>query len=120
MNKMKYLSHYEEYPLYEAAEGGYFYAGVALVESEQMSLQDCKREFANIWEVCKKDNAERGFTDDNEDEWDNIISRTKNLPWIYNEKENLISKSSYYVGEGEFYVIEDERGCEERGRQLYC
>ena len=117
---MRYISHYEEYPIYEAAEGGYYYAGVQLVESEQMSLQDCKKAFKDIWKSCEQDNVERGFTEDNEDEWDDIIRRTKDLPWIYNEKENLIAKNSYYVGNGEFYVIEDERGCEERGRQIYC
>ena len=32
---MRYLTHYEEYPIYEAAEGGYYYAGNQVVESER-------------------------------------------------------------------------------------
>ena len=30
---MRYISHYEEYPIYEPAEGGYYYPGNQLVAS---------------------------------------------------------------------------------------
>ena len=32
---MRFISHYEEYPIYESAEGGYYYAGNQLVASER-------------------------------------------------------------------------------------
>ena len=32
---MRYISHYEEYPIYEPAEGGYYYPGNQLVASER-------------------------------------------------------------------------------------
>ena len=31
---MRYISHYEEYPIYEPAEGGYYYPGNQLVAME--------------------------------------------------------------------------------------
>lgn len=34
---MRYLSYYREYPIYEPAEGGYYYAGNQLVKSERLS-----------------------------------------------------------------------------------
>ena len=34
---MRYISHYEEYPIYEPAEGGYYYPGNHLVASERES-----------------------------------------------------------------------------------
>lgn len=32
---MRYISHYEEYPIYEPADGRYYYPGNQLVESER-------------------------------------------------------------------------------------
>lgn len=40
---MRYISHYEEYPIYEPAEGGYYYAGNQIVESERKSKRQCKK-----------------------------------------------------------------------------
>ena len=46
---MVYVTHYEEYPLYEAAEGGYYYAGIQMVESERMSKRAAKKLFKELW-----------------------------------------------------------------------
>ena len=40
---MIYLSYYEEYPIYEPAEGGYYYSGAELVESERLSKRAAKK-----------------------------------------------------------------------------
>ena len=64
---MRYISHYEEYPIYEPAEGGYYYQGNQLVTSERKSKRACKKNLLEIWEECKQDNAERGFREDNKD-----------------------------------------------------
>ena len=58
---MRYISHYEEYPIYEPAEGGYYYSGNQLVASERKSKRACKKNLLEIWEECKQDNTERGF-----------------------------------------------------------
>lgn len=32
---MRYISYYEEYPIYEPAEGGYYYPGNRLIDSKR-------------------------------------------------------------------------------------
>lgn len=116
---MRNISHYEEYPIYEPAEGGYYYAGNQLVETERMSKRACKKKLLEIWEECKIDNAERGFTEENKDEWWKIESSTHEHPWILNEKHNLIHKKGHWIGEGESYVIEAKAGCHAKGWEPY-
>lgn len=117
---MRYISRYEEYPIYEPAEGGYYYSGNQLVESERLSKRACKKELLRIWEECKKENEEMGFREDNFEEWDHITSRTRMTPWVFNEKFNIISRHGYYIGEGESFVIERNQGASESGRVSYC
>lgn len=118
--KMRYITHYEEYPIYEPAEGGYYYSGNQVVGSEKMSKRACKKNLLEIWEECKKDNVERGFREDNTEEWNQIINRTHEYPWYFNKERNYIYKRSYYIGEGESYVIERKQGSMERGYEPYC
>ena len=117
---MRYISHYEEYPIYEPAEGGYYYAGNQLVESEWKSKHACKKELHRIWQECEKDNEDRGFREDNHNEWINISSRTREYPWIFNRELNFIHRESYYIGEGESYVIEKRQGSMRKGYEPYC
>lgn len=117
---MRYISYYEEYPIYEPAEGGYYYAGNQLVKSERKSKRACKKELMEIWEQCKKDNIENGFREDNEDEWSDITSITHEYPWFFDKEHNYIYKDSYYIGEGESYIVERKQGSQRSGRQPYC
>ncbi|MBD5534544.1 MAG: hypothetical protein HDQ99_02570 [Lachnospiraceae bacterium] len=117
---MRYISHYEEYPIYESAEGGYYYAGNQLVKSERKSKRACKKELMEIWKQCEKDNIENGFTEDNEDEWSDITSMTHEYPWFLDKEHNYIYKDSYYIGEGESYIIERKQGSQRSGWQPYC
>lgn len=117
---MRYISHYEEYPIYEPAEGGYYYPGNQLMSSERKSKRACKQALFEIWEQCQRDNIERGFREDNRNEWDQIISNTYEYPWFINKEHNFIYKNSYYIGEGESYIIERKQGSQEAGRQPYC
>ena len=45
---MRWISRYEEYPIYEPAEGGYYYPGNRLVESERKSKRQCRKDFEEI------------------------------------------------------------------------
>ena len=117
---MRYISHYEEYPIYEPAEGGYYYAGNQLVESERKSKRACKKELLRIWEECQRENEEFGFRDDNKDEWKSIIDKTHIYPWRFNRERNYISKGSLYIGEGESFVIEKNQGSHTHGYEPYC
>lgn len=53
---MRYLSYYKEYPIYEPAEGGYYYAGNQLVKSERLSKRQCRRKFEKTWQECQEEN----------------------------------------------------------------
>ena len=49
---MRYLTYYKEYPIYEPAEGGYYYAGNEVAQSERMSKRKCRSRFNEIWKEC--------------------------------------------------------------------
>lgn len=114
---MRYISYYSEYPIYEPAEGGYYYAGNKLIKSEKMSKRQCRKEFERIWQECEKENIENGFTD--EVDWNLIIQNHGIYPWI-RENDNCIFKHGMYIGTGESYIIERKRGSETSGYEPYC
>lgn len=99
---MRYISHYEEYPIYESAEGGYYYAGNQLAVSERKSKRQCRKDFEEIWQKCLEENK-----DDSE------------YPWI-RANANYIYRNSRYIGEGESYAIERKQGSMEHGYEPYC
>jgi len=104
---MVYLTVYEEYPIYEPAEGGYYYSGNQVVAYQKLSKRQARKKMDEIWqEIVEK---YRGWADE--------LAR-----WTY-------SKSSYgvkiyyrskYIGDGKSYVIERKLGSEERGWEPYC
>lgn len=100
---MVYLSYYEEYPIYEPAEGGYYYAGNKLVKSERMSERQAKKRLAEIWEEVQKGNE--------------ILPEVEQ--WVMDGNRRGIYRSNRYIGEGESYIIERHKGSEERGWQPY-
>lgn len=100
---MVYLSYYEEYPIYEPAEGGYYYAGNSLIKSERMSERQAKKRLAEIWADAQKQN-----------EMLPAIER-----WAMSSDHRGIYRSSMYIGEGESVIIERHKGSEERGWQPY-
>lgn len=91
---MIYLTHYEEYPIYEPAEGGYYYAG-----REAATSYECTTEEEAIQQLAEmKQELE-------EDGW--IVEKTHAyLP-------------SKYIGESEYWKIEETYGSLERGKQIY-
>ena len=117
---MRYISHYAEYPIYEPAEGGYYYAGNQLVESERKSKRACKRQFEEILKKCMEENKNNGFLNSNKSDWNEISRKTGIFPWIFVPGRNCIWKDSYLIGEGESYVIERKQGRQESGWQPYC
>ena len=91
-----YLTHYCEYPIYEPAEGGYYYAG---------------REACESYECDTEDEAIQQFEDMKAElEGDGFIIR-EDLYQAY-----LPSK---YIGEGEMWIIEKTYGSRESGKQIY-
>lgn len=92
------VSHYEEYPIYEPAEGGYYYTGTELVETERLSRRQAKKKFAKIVEELSNDEMD---------------------DWTY-DGEWRITRYSKYIGEGEFWCIERREGSHESGWKPYC
>lgn len=99
---MRWISRYEEYPIYEPAEGGYYYLGNRLVESERKSKRQCRKDFEEIWKSCLQENENNPA-----------------FPWIRADA-NYIYRSGEYIGERESYVIERKRGSMEHGYEPYC
>lgn len=91
---MVYLTHYEEYPIYEPAEGGYYYAGRQVTAYYRfLTMWGAKRHFAKM----KAELREEGFT-------------------VYDNRAYLSSK---YIGEGELWIIEKTCGSRTSGTQTY-
>lgn len=91
---MVYLTHYTEYPIYEPAEGGYYYAGNEANEYYRLnSVKQAKRKLAKM----RKELEAEGFE-------------------VYEDEAYMHSK---YIGESEFWRIEKVYGSHESGRQIY-
>ena len=90
------VSYYEEYPIYEPAEGGYYYAGCQLLETERLSRRQAKKKFAKIVEELSADPE-----------------------WKY-DGHWRISLYSKYIGDDCFWCIERKEGSHESGYQPYC
>lgn len=91
---MVYLTHYQEYPIYEPAEGGYYYEGnEAQGYYRFLTMWGAKRHLAKM----KAELKEEGFI-------------------VYDNRAYLASK---YIGEGESWVIERAYGSRNEGKQIY-
>lgn len=99
---MRYLTHYEEYPIYEPAEGGYYYAGNQVTEYERMSKRAAKRELKELYDILCRDHNDPEY------------------PWRMSLDGNMIYRGSKYIGDGERYIIERKLGSMTRGRVPYC
>lgn len=115
---MRYVTHYEEYPIYEPAEGGYYYSGNQVINSEKLSKRKAKETLKRIWEEAKLENLRKyGETEPMRDR-DNYGNRI--YPWRISRDGNMVWRSSRYIGEGESYLIEKHVGSETRGYHPYC
>lgn len=115
---MRYLTHYHEYPIWEPAEGGYYYAGNDVMESTRKSKRQCKKDFEEIWRQCLLENEENGFIEGAD--WDEVLrmNGSEVYPWI--RLDNYIYRDSYHIGDGECYMIERHYGSAISGYQPYC
>lgn len=91
---MVYLTHYQEYPIYEPAEGGYYYAGREAYESYRFWTRRGARRFLTD---MKRELENDGFI---------VCGDYAYIP-------------SKYVGEGEQWFIEKKYGSRNSGKQIY-
>ena len=92
---MVYLTHYTEYPIYEPAEGGYYYAGQ---EADDFYRLNSEKQAKRILSKMAKELKDDGY-----------------VVW-----EDGAYKRSRYIGEGESWVIEKVYGSDNRGWEPYC
>ena len=111
---MRYITHYTEYPIYENAEGGYYYAGNAVSETERLSKRAAKKKLEQIWKECKAENLELFGTEE--------PTECDGYPWIRIELNYgvIIKKDSKYIGNGESFIIERKLGSCAWGYKPYC
>ena len=91
---MVYLTHYSEYPIYEPAEGGYYYAGQ---EAGRFYRLNSEKQAKRILKEMRKELEADGY-----------------CVW-----ETGAYKRSRYIGEGESWEIEKVYGSNERGWEPY-
>lgn len=109
---MRYVTHYTEYPIYEPAEGGYYYSGNEVESSDRMSKRKARATMEEIWSQCEAENAENL-------QWEERTGKRFDY-WVRSADGNEIWKTSRYIGEGESYVVERHKGSQIRGRRPYC
>ena len=91
---MVYLTHYTEYPIYEPAEGGYYYAGREANEYYRLnSVKQAKRKLAKM----RKELEAEGFE-------------------VFEDRAYMYIR---YIGESESWIIEKVYCSHESGRQIY-
>lgn len=100
-NPSYYVSIYSLYPIYEPAEGGYYYPGSELHESR--SFQNRKDAIRYINKLYK-----------------HLISESNKEKWHENSDHTYFGEDGKYIGEGWFIVLERKPGIHESGRVPYC
>ena len=98
-----YVTMYEKYPIYEPAEGGYYYSGIQVNWSCEFKEYRKARRFLK---KCFKDCIECG--DD------------KEKGWYTNASHSRFGVNGRYIGDGWYVTLEREEGAEVRGWEPYC
>lgn len=102
---MYYVTEYEQYPIYEPAEGGYYYTGTTLCHHiKTTSLKKARKLLKRL---------ARNFFD-SEGRLDNETED------YINSASNHIYLSSNHIGEGMEWHIETRLGKHEHGWHPYC
>lgn len=104
-----YVSYIREYPIYEPAEGGYYYPG--------KSVELC-REFSE-WRKANRfyQKLRRWFLERHDDEPERIIDIVHGGIGTYTHP--FVRYSTRYIGEGEFVQMTKEQPYDQ-GRKFYC
>lgn len=103
---MRYLTHYEQYPIYEPAEGGYYYAGNEVSDYRKLSKRAAKKKIKEMYEELIVENEPDRY----------------GYPQIYmtNDGNEIHIRNSGCIGDAESWVIERKLGSERSGWTPYC
>lgn len=102
-----YVTKYRQYPIYEPAEGGYYYEGTEL--EYYVKTKSLNRARKLLKKVVTED-APWEYTPHTEEEIKEALTGTKNHFYIFTK----------YIGEGEEWHIETKLGKHEHGWRPYC
>ena len=94
---------YSKYPIYEPAEGGYYYSGTQIEWSYAFNeYRKAKRFLRKLYKEC--------------------IARENNLDeyWHCNDSHTRFGVGSKYIGEGWYIKLERKQGEDVRGWEPYC
>lgn len=103
---MYYVELYEKYPIYEPAEGGYYYTGSQYVEGVSLKTMKSARKF------LKQEARKRG--------WERVTFKHpmgEFRPTIYGDKDYCYSK---YIGRGSFLIMHKTFKGEQKSYTPYC
>ena len=106
---MYYVSYITEYPIYEPAEGGYYYAGTQIQMCREFSTWKKANRF---YQICRKE-----FLEEHEDEPERINDYI--CGGVGRWGGPCVSYHSRYIGEGERVEMSKEKPVEE-GWHPYC
>lgn len=98
-----YVTTYSKYPIYEPAEGGYYYSGVQIEDCYAFNeFRKAKRYLRKLYKQC--------------------ISNGDHLDkyWRCNSSHTYFGVGSQYIGKGWYIKLERKYGEDERGWQPYC
>jgi len=105
MKTMYYVCEYEQYPIYEPAEGGYYYTGTELVRHKKTRSLKKARRWLREWA--------RDYY-----EWEEEL--TEGARKYIDNANNHIYYTTKYIGDGMEWHIETAFGKHERGYVPYC
>lgn len=98
-----FVTKYEYYPIYEPAEGGYYYEGVEMVDSREFhNYRKAKQYINRLYRQAVKD------------------EKTDSKYWCQTADNLFFGMSSAYIGEGWRVQFELKKGQAERGWKPYC
>lgn len=100
---MFYVTTYEEYPIFEPAEGGYYYAGVQIKDSRGFQTRRKAMQYIN---KLYREETKHG---ENNGEY-----------WRENADRTYFGCGSKYIGDGWYVCLERKQGEDVSGWQPYC
>ena len=103
---MRYVTHYKEYPIYEPAEGGYYYAGNEVSDCWKLSKRAAKKMIREIYKelITENESDYHGYP----------------LIFMSDDGNRVEIIKSGYIGDTESWVIERKLGSQRCGRVPYC
>ena len=104
---MYYVTEYRNYPIYEPAEGGYYYSGVEIMSSREFKTFRKARQFIN-----------RVYKDTLKNEMDYVTGASQKF-WATRDNQQF-GANGKYIGDGWMYKLERKQGSEVCGWEPYC